>query len=55
MPDNDTPQRSEEGDARREVSREAMRVLRGETEELLIRLRRSSAGNVYIKSYTPSE
>jgi len=47
-------QRSEEGDARRELLREAQRVFRQEQDEVMIRLRRSSSGHIYIDSYDPS-
>jgi len=48
------PQRSEEGDARRELLQLAMRVFRKEQDELMIRLRRSSSGHIYVDSYEPS-
>jgi len=47
-------QRTEEGDARRELLQAAMRVFREEQDELMIRLRRSSSGHIYIQSYDPS-
>ena len=51
----DKPQRSEEGDARRELMLKGDRVLRGETDELVIHLRRSSSGRVHVDDFLPSE
>lgn len=51
---SDVPQRTEEGDARRKLLKKAMRVFREKQDELLIRLRRSSSGHIYIDSYDPS-
>jgi len=48
-------QRSQEGDVRRDVIQETDRVLSGETDEVLIRVRRSEKGAVYSDSYEPSD
>jgi len=50
----DSTQRSNEGDVRRDVIEETDRVLRGETDEILIRVRRSEKGTVYSDSYEPA-
>jgi hypothetical protein len=39
---------------RREVIEETDRVLRGDTDEILIRVRRSKQGVVYSDSYEPA-
>ena len=51
MSDKDTRQRSDEGDARRELMRKGDRVLRGETDEIVIHMRRSSSGRVHVDGF----
>jgi len=55
MSDSDTRQRSDEGDARREVVEQSSRVLRGDTDELVIHMRRSSSGKIHVDAYLPDE
>jgi len=59
MSETSTRQRSREGDDRHRVRREVMeethRVLDGEADEVLIRVRRSEKGAVYSDSYEPSD
>jgi len=46
-------QASDNGDARRDLIVEADRVLSGEVDRMVIRLRRTEAGRVYVETYTP--
>jgi len=48
---NDGDQQSTEGDARRELIKESDRVFRGETDEVVLRVRRTRSGDVAVFSY----